>query len=284
MSKITVGKRGPKLFFSFLVRFAIGLVTVNLHNGHSLLRFRRLILLIVGAIIRGIAIAHKAVCDAHNVKEPKQVQRLQRRQQRRGDVLADPALVLLRLPVELKGPNGSKLGEEGDDDLDVDVVAQVDPDADKGEKVRRNQKVVEVVEHLGGGEKEVANVVRGVDGDANIGEVEAVAEPDEGKADHMVADELIVVLAGLFEAEDEDNRLLGPVGALEEVVKLDDSFVAAVGKVGVHAGRVVVPDGGLAHDVETGRAEKGKVDGCVSLLHEARLLALAKTSTARPRP
>ncbi|KAJ2969692.1 hypothetical protein NQ176_g8536 [Zarea fungicola] len=173
------------------IRLAIGLVAINLHNGHSLLRFRRLILLIVGAIIRGIAIAHKAVRDANNVKEPKQVERLQRRQQRRGDVLADPALVLLRLPVELKGPNGSKFGEEGDDDLDVDVVAQVDPDADKGEEVGRNQKVVEVVEHLGGGEEEVANVVRGVDGDANVGEVEAVAEPNEGEADHVVADELV---------------------------------------------------------------------------------------------
>lgn len=69
-----------------------------------------------------------AVGDADDVEEPDEVERLQRDQQGEGDDEADPALVLLRLPVELVGADGLELGEERPDDAQVDVVAQVDPD------------------------------------------------------------------------------------------------------------------------------------------------------------
>lgn len=81
-------------------------------------------------------------------------------------------------------------------------MAEVDPDADKDEEVRADEGVVEIVEDLGGGEEEVADVVGGVDGDTDVGKVEAVAESDEGETDNVMADEFFKVLAGLLHAED----------------------------------------------------------------------------------
>lgn len=163
-------------------------------------------------------------------------------------------------------------------------MAEVDPDADKDEEVGPDEGVVEVVEDLGGGEEEVADVVGGVDGDAHVGEVEAVAEGDEGEADDVVADELLEVLARLLHAEEQDDGLLGPVGGLEEVVELDGGLVGAVREGLVHAARVEVPDGGARHDEDASRAEEEEVDGRVGLLHEARLLVAPEAGGARPRP
>lgn len=281
------------LLFRLSLGLAVDLVSVDLEGWDILLLLILLaglfaldffVFLVVGAIVGEAIVAEEAVGDADNVKQPKQVQGLQGGQQRGGDVLADPALVLLGDPVELKGADGAELGEEGDEDLDVDDVAEVDPDADEAEKVRCDEEVVEVVEDLGRGQEEVGDVVGGVDGDANVGKVEAVAEADEGQADNVVADELLVVLARLLHAQDEDEGLLGPVGGLEEVVELDDGLVGLVGEVLVHAAGVEVPNGRAAHDVQAGRAEKEEVDGRVRLLHEASLLGAAQAGASRKGP
>lgn len=123
-------------------------------------------------------------------------------------------------------------------------------------------------------EEEVTDIVGDVDGQAHVGEVETVAQGNEGQADNVVADQLLKVLAGLLQAQQQDYGLLGPVGGLEQVVELEDGLVGHVREVLVHAGGVEVPDGGAAHDVHAGRAQDAEVKGRVGLLHEARLLAL----------
>lgn len=159
-------------------------------------------------------------------------------------------------------------------------MAHVDPNDDKAGKVRRHNGVVDVVESLGRGEEEVTNVVGDVDGDANVGEMEAVAQANEGQADDVVTHKLLEVLSRLLHSQEEDNGLLGPVGSLEEVVKLDDALVRAVGEALIHAAGVEVPDGRAAHDVHASRSKDAKVKGGIHLLHETGLLALAEARHA----
>lgn len=193
------------------------------------------------------------------------------------------ALVLLRLPIQLERTNGLELGQERPEDLQVDVVTEVDPDQHEQDEVGSNKGMVDVVERLGGREEEVADVVGDIDGETDVGEVEAVAKSNEGQTDDVVADQLLEVLAGLLHAEDEDDGLLGPVGGLEEVVELDEGLVRLVWEALVHAGGVEVPDRGAAHDIHAKGAEDAEVDGRVQLLHEARLLGLAQTSATGKR-
>lgn len=75
---------------------------------------------------------------------------MQAGQQAKGDVLRDPALVLLGLPVELERAHGAELGQGRVEDGQVDVVAQVDPDEDEDTKVGADDGRVKVVEGLGG--------------------------------------------------------------------------------------------------------------------------------------
>lgn len=88
--------------------------------------------------------------DAQNQVEPEDVDALQARQQGKGDVLADPALVLLGLPVELEGTDGAELGEGGEEDAQVLVVAAVGPDGAEEDEVGADEGVGEVVEAFGG--------------------------------------------------------------------------------------------------------------------------------------
>lgn len=74
---------------------------------------------------------------------------MERRQQRKGDVLTERALVLLRLPVQLKGAYGPEGGEDGVEDIEVDVVAKIDPDANEEGKPGHDDGMVRVVEGFG---------------------------------------------------------------------------------------------------------------------------------------
>lgn len=239
---------------------------------------------IIRSVISGLLIAKEAQGDAENVEKPKQVERLQRGEQGSCNVLAQCAFVLLSLPVELKRTNSAELSEEGPEDLDVDNMAHIDPDTNKESKVRSNNWVINVVENFGGGEEEVTDVMSDVDSDANVGEMETIAEANEGQADNVMSNELLEVLSRLFHTKDQDNGLLSPVSSLEEVIKLDDALVGTVREVLVHAASVEIPDGSAAHDVHASRPENTKVNGRVQLLHKPCLLALAKTSGASKRP
>lgn len=105
--------------------------------------------------------------------------------------------------------------------------------------------------------------------------MEAVAETDESQGDQVVADKLLVVLAGLLHAQHEHNKLLRPVGGLEQIVEFEVGLVELVREAFVHASGVKVPDRRVAHDIDAPGPDKSKVDGRVHLLHEACLLALA---------
>lgn len=54
-------------------------------------------------------------------------------------------LILLGLPDQLVRTNGFELVELGDQDLDVEVVAQVDPGEDEDAEVGADKRVVDVV-------------------------------------------------------------------------------------------------------------------------------------------
>jgi hypothetical protein len=76
---------------------------------------------------------------------------LQHCKKRESDGLRNPALVLLRDPVEVVGADGCELavGKQGVEDLEVEEVAHVRPDADEGDEVGDRKAGVEIVEDLG---------------------------------------------------------------------------------------------------------------------------------------
>lgn len=223
---------------------------------------------------------HHAIGNADNVEEPEQVEGLQADEQGGGDDLAEETLVLPTFPVKQEGTNGAVLGEQRPDNLEVDEVAQIDPGAHEDDEEGGEDGRVEIIEGLGGGKEPVTDIVRDVHGDADVGEVEAVAQPNERQGGNMVTDQLLVVLAGLLHAEDENNGLLCPVGSLEEVVELELGIVGLVRIALVHAAGVEVPDWREAHDIHAKRAKEAEVDSRVDLLHETGHLVLAEASTA----
>lgn len=62
--------------------------------------------------------------------------------------MRDPTLVLLSLPVELKGTDGAEGGEGGVDDEEIDVVAEIDPDQDEEGEERDHDWGGNVVERF----------------------------------------------------------------------------------------------------------------------------------------
>ena len=63
--------------------------------------------------------------------------------------MADPAFILLGIPVEVEGADGAEGGESGVEDDEVDVVAEVDPDANEEGEEGEDEGGVEVVEGFG---------------------------------------------------------------------------------------------------------------------------------------
>lgn len=84
---------------------------------------RIFLLFVVGSVVGGGLVRQESESNTHNVEQPEEVERLKRGQEGSSDVLADPALVLLSLPVQLKRSNGSEFGEHGPDDLEVNDMA-----------------------------------------------------------------------------------------------------------------------------------------------------------------
>lgn len=74
--------------------------------------------------------------------------------------------------------------------------------------------------------------------------------------------------------------MLAPVASLEEIVCLEDTFVLLVGKALEHRGGVEIPLWSTRHDVHSIWPENRKVHGCVSLLHESKLLGSPSNPTA----
>lgn len=99
-------------------------------------------------IVLGNTREDETVRDAEDEEQPEQIECLKGRQQRGGDELRKPALVLASCPIQLVGSHGAELGEDGENDLQVKVVAQVDPDTHKAGKVRALPSAVNVVQGL----------------------------------------------------------------------------------------------------------------------------------------
>lgn len=102
--------------------------------------------------------------------------------------------------------------------------------------------------------------------------MKAVAQPDQGQSDDVMQDQLFEILARFLEHQQQHNGLLGPITRLQQVIRLEQAFVRAVGETLKHGGRVEIPDWRSLHDVQTKGAKDCKVDGRVELLHESGLL------------
>lgn len=114
-----------------------------------------------------------------------------------------------------------------------------------------------------------------VHGNAHVRKVEAVTQPNQRQRHNVVRHQLLKVLARLLKAQQHHDALLRPVRRLEQVIELEDGLVRAVRKGLVHAGRVEVPHGAAAHDVDAHRPHAAEVERRVHLLGEALLLAAA---------
>ena len=107
------------------------------------------ILLLILPYITHTNLKNNVVRNPNDEKQPEQVDTLQRCQQPKSDILADPTFILLRDPIQIKGSNGAELGEGGVKDYKVEVVAAVDPDADEEGEVRDGDGGIEVAADLG---------------------------------------------------------------------------------------------------------------------------------------
>lgn len=105
--------------------------------------------------------------------------------------------------------------------------------------------------------------------------METVAQPDQGHRDNVMQNELFEILSGLLQHEQQDNSLLRPVTCLQQIVGLEDSFVATMREALKHSICVEVPDWRTVHDVQAKGTENGKIDGCVELFHESGLLCFS---------
>lgn len=113
-----------------------------------LLLFFLLLVLIIASLILLDTVEDIVGEDAEDQEEPEQVHGLQAGQQRKGNVLTDPALVLLSFPVEFKRSDGPEFGQDSPKDLKVEIMPAIDPHTDEGCKVGRSDDGVEVVEGL----------------------------------------------------------------------------------------------------------------------------------------
>lgn len=80
-------------------------------------------LLVIAAWICGRTVEDEVLGDPQDQVEPEEVDCLQRGEQSKRDVLADPAFVLLRFPVQLEWADRPEFGQGGPEDAQVDVMA-----------------------------------------------------------------------------------------------------------------------------------------------------------------
>lgn len=122
----------------------------SLAVGLDLSLFFFLFLLVFTSLVLGLTGEDVVGQNAQDQEQPKQVHGLETGEQAKGDVLTDPTFILLCLPVQVEWSDGTELGENGPKNLQVDVVAQVYPDSDKGSEVRWCNVGIEIVECFGG--------------------------------------------------------------------------------------------------------------------------------------
>ena len=124
-------------FFFFIIIFSLLIRLILIIAPHILLHIRH------NGIVR----------DPEDKIQPEEIDALQHGQQAEGDVLRDPALVLLGVPIEdevADSAEGARRQEDFGQDDEVDVVPEVGPDEDEEGEVVDCDGGLDVVEGFGG--------------------------------------------------------------------------------------------------------------------------------------
>lgn len=99
----------------------------TVHQRHILASLVVLVLALAVLIVTPVILGHtredKTIGNSEDKEQPEQVERLQCGQQGRGDELGEPALVLTSRPVQHVGSHSAELGEDGENDFEVQIVA-----------------------------------------------------------------------------------------------------------------------------------------------------------------
>ena len=93
-------------------------------------------------------VEHKVLGNPQDQVEPEYVDCLKTGKKREGDVLADPAFVLLGLPVQFERTHRPEFCQGCPEDAEIDVMSQVDPHAGEEREVWSDDYRVEVVERF----------------------------------------------------------------------------------------------------------------------------------------
>lgn len=129
---------------SFLALFRQSLKLLLLTLKLFLLKLELTVIGFRAIVICGL-VNDKPIRNPQNEKQPEKIQCLQRRQQTETNDLRETALVLLGLPVHLKGADGGEVGQNGPQDLEIEIVSQVDPSGSEEGEIRTGYSAVDVV-------------------------------------------------------------------------------------------------------------------------------------------
>lgn len=94
-----------------------------------------LVFLVITSFVFGNRASDKSPCNSQDQNKPEDVDGLQSKEQGKGNDLRDPAFVLLGFPVEFVGADGAEAGQSCPEDVQIQVVAEVEPNTDEEAKV-----------------------------------------------------------------------------------------------------------------------------------------------------
>lgn len=194
-------------------------------------------------------------------------------------------------PVQLERPDSPEFGQNGPEDFQVDDVSKIDPGDNERAEVRHREDGIEVIQRLGSlqalsvwvnnervasyRKEEVRDIVGDINRNADVGEMEAIAEPNKRQRDDVMANKLLEILPWFLQLQHQHDGLLSPVASLKEVVRLEQRLVFAMRETLEHGRGVEIPDIRSAHDVQPERTKDRKVYRRVGLFHEPRGFPLA---------
>jgi hypothetical protein len=109
-----------------------------------------LIIFVVAALVLLDAVEQVILQDSQHQEQPEHINGLETSKQSEGDVLRDPALVLLSFPVQFKWTYSTELSQGCPKDSQIEVVSKVDPNTDKYYIKWSDDDRVQVVQRFGG--------------------------------------------------------------------------------------------------------------------------------------
>lgn len=127
--------------------------------------------------------------------------------------------------------------------------------------------------------EKVRNIVRDVDGDAHVSEMEAVAQTNQCQRHNMMQHQLLEVLPRLLQQQDQHEPLLRPVTCLQEIVGFKPCLVCPMREPFIHALHVEEPDRCPTKHIQPYRTRDGEVHGGIELFQEPALLPALSNPT-----